>query len=195
MPEIKTNIKGQLTLVDKNTGEVLPVIAIEKNVPSTLKGGWRRVYLEQFMEILSKLYSSGRKIDVVEFILDNLNYENKFTMTQAQVAKALGVSNKTIVDTFKVLRRERFLKKTGLCYTVSPEYICATGSDAKNANILLKIREAEEDTLLDDKGDFKDFTSAPTEQVAVAEPAPTERPAARQAGQSKRGRSRTRKSA
>ena len=195
MSAIKTNIKGQLTLVDKNTGEVSPVIAIEKNVPNTLKGGWRRVYLEQFMEILSKLYSSGRKIDVVEFILDNLNYENKFTMTQAQVANALGVSNKTIVDTFKVLRKEGFLKKTGLCYTVSPEYICATGSDAKNANILLKIREAEEDTLLDDKGDFKDFTSAPTEQVAVAEPAPTERPAARQAGQSKRGRSRTRKSA
>lgn len=179
MSAIKTNIKGQLTLVDKNTGEVLPVIAIEKNVPSTLKGGWRRVYLEQFMEILSKLYSSGRKIDVVEFILDNLNYENKFTMTQAQVAKALGVSNKTIVDTFKVLRNEGFLKKIGLCYTVNPEYICATGSDAKNANILLKIREAKEDTLLDDKGDFKDFTSAPTE-----------RPAARQAGQSKRGRTR-----
>ncbi|WP_081495216.1 replication/maintenance protein RepL [Helicobacter cinaedi] len=28
---------------------------------------------------------AGRKIDVVEFILDNLNSENQLTMSQAQV--------------------------------------------------------------------------------------------------------------
>ncbi|WP_268898886.1 replication/maintenance protein RepL [Helicobacter cinaedi] len=45
-----------------------------------MKRGWRRVYLEHFMELIA-----GRKIDVVEFILDNLNSENQLTMSQAQV--------------------------------------------------------------------------------------------------------------
>lgn len=171
--KIKTSLQGQITLVDKNTGEILPVVAIEKSVPSSLKGGWRRVYLEQFMVILSRLYSSARKIDVVEYILDNLDYENKFTMTQEQVANELKVSRQTIVETFKVLRGEGFMIKTGLCYTISPEYVCAMGSDAKNANILLKIRKAEEE-LFDENNDLK--KEYETELAQPAQPAAKTKP-------------------
>lgn len=171
--KIKTSLQGQITLVDKNTGEILPVVAIEKSVPSSLKGGWRRVYLEQFMVILSRLYSSARKLDVVEYILDNLDYENKFTMTQEQVANELKVSRQTIVETFKVLRGEGFMIKTGLCYTISPEYVCAMGSDAKNANILLKIRKAEEE-LFDENNDLKKEY-----ETELAQPAQPAQPAAK----------------
>ncbi|HEF7493805.1 TPA: hypothetical protein SA874_001761, partial [Campylobacter jejuni] len=56
---IKTTYVGHRTFVDRDTGEVIELEYVEKKVSHTLKKGWRRVYLEQFMEVLTSLYSSA----------------------------------------------------------------------------------------------------------------------------------------
>ncbi|ELL3464067.1 replication/maintenance protein RepL, partial [Campylobacter jejuni] len=117
-------------------------------VSHTLPKGWRRVYLENFMEILTGLYSSGKKLDIIEFILENLNSENQLTLTQEQVMKATKVSRQTIVDTYKYLLAMDFMKKKGSVFVVNPKYVCAFGSDKKNRTIAINY-SYDEPTLFD----------------------------------------------
>ena len=138
---IVTEFVGMRKLQDIDTGEVIELQYLNKKVKHSLKGGWRRVYLEQFMELLTDLVS-GRKIEIVNFIIDNLNSDNQFVMTQIEVIKRLGVSSATITATYKYLTEMNFWKKTGLCFTVNSKFICAFGSDNKNAKILINY-EAE----------------------------------------------------
>ncbi|EMT5205629.1 replication/maintenance protein RepL [Campylobacter jejuni] len=145
---IKTTYVGHRTFVDRETGEVIELEYVEKKVSHTLKKGWRRVYLEQFMEVLTSLYSSAKKIDVVEYILENLNSENQLTLTQTQVIKATKVSRPIVVETYKHLIEMDFMKKKGTVYVVNPKYVCAFGSDKKNRTIAINY-SYDEPSLFD----------------------------------------------
>lgn len=145
---IKTTYVGHRTFVDRDTGEVIELEYVEKKVSHTLKKGWRRVYLEQFMEVLTSLYSSAKKIDVVEYILENLNSENQLTLTQTQVIKATKVSRPIVVETYKHLIEMDFMKKKGTVYVVNPKYVCAFGSDKKNRTIAINY-SYDEPSLFD----------------------------------------------
>ncbi|EGC0924306.1 hypothetical protein H8435_001843, partial [Campylobacter jejuni] len=126
---IKTTYIGTRKVRDIDTGEVIELEYLEKKVSHNLKKGWRRVYLEQFMEVLTGLYASSKKIDVVEFILSNLNSENQLTLTQSYIAEKTGISFPIINETFKYLVKIDFMKKIGTAYVVNPKYVCAFGSD------------------------------------------------------------------
>ena len=145
---IKTTFIGKRVVRDVETGETFELEYAEKKVTHSLKRGWRRVYLENFMEILTGMYSSAKKIDVVEFILENLNSENQFTQTQDYVAQKLQMSKKTVNDAFKYLVEQDFMKRTGTVYVVNPKFVCAFGSDKKNATIAIKY-SYDEKTLFD----------------------------------------------
>lgn len=146
---IRTQFFGKRTVVDVDTGERFDIEYAEKKVSHSLKRGWRRVYLENFMEILTGIYSQGKKIDVVEFLLENLNSENQFTQTQDYVVKKLNISKQTVNDAFKYLVEQNFMKKIGSVYVVNPNYVCAFGSDKKNATIAVKYSYDEEKNLFD----------------------------------------------
>lgn len=144
---IKTHYIGTRRVRDIETGEMIELEYVEKKVSHSLKRGWRRVYMENFMELLSSLYSAGRKIDVIEFILDNLNSENQLTLTQTQVIEKTGVSRPVVVETYKHLIEHDFMKKQGAVYVVNPKYVCAFGSDKKNATIAVNYSYDNEPKL------------------------------------------------
>lgn len=144
---IKTHYIGKRVVRDMETGEVIELEYVEKKVSHSLKRGWRRVYMENFMELLSSLYSAGRKIDVIEFILENLNSENQLTLTQTQVIEKTGVSRPVVVETYKHLIEHDFMRKQGAVYVVNPKYVCAFGSDKKNATIAVNYSYDDEPTL------------------------------------------------
>lgn len=148
---IKTTYVGTRKVRDIVTGEVIELEYIQKEVEHTLKGGWRRVYMENFMELITGLYSSGRKIDVIEFILSNLDTENKLTMTQEQVIEKSGISKMTVVNTYKHLIENNFMKKVGTAYIINPKYVCAFGSDKKNKRIMIEYNENEEQSLFNEQ--------------------------------------------
>lgn len=145
---IRTTYVGTRKLRDIETGEVVELEYLEKKVSHSLKKGWRRVYLEQFMEILTSLYSSAKKVDVVEFILNNLNSENQLTLTQTQVIQKTGISRPIVVETYKHLIKMDFMKKQGAVFVVNPKYVCAFGSDKKNRMIGIKY-SYDEPSLFD----------------------------------------------
>lgn len=140
---IKTSFIGTRKLRDIETGEVIELDYLEKKVSHTLKRGWRRVYLENFMELLTGLYASGKKIEIIEFILDNLDSENKLCLTQEQVRQEVLASRQTIVDTYKYLIENDFMTKKGTVYIVNPKFVCAFGSDKKNKNIMISYSTTE----------------------------------------------------
>lgn len=146
---IRTQFFGKRVVRDVETGETFELEYAEKKVSHCLKRGWRRVYLENFMEILTGIYSQGKKIDVVEFLLENLNSENQFTQTQDYVVKKLNISKQTVNDAFKYLVEQNFMKKIGSVYVVNPNYVCAFGSDKKNATIAVRYSYDEEKSLFD----------------------------------------------
>lgn len=154
---IKTTYVGTKTFRDTQTGELIELEYIEKKVSHSLKKGWRRVYLENFMELLAGLYSAGRKIDVIEFILNNLDSENKLCYTQEQVAKKSKVSKQIVVDTYKYLVKHDFMKKQGSVYVVNPKFVCAIGSDKKNRMIGVRYSydDEEQPTLFDKDSNFR----------------------------------------
>lgn len=138
---ITTEYIGTETYYKKSAnGNLVPVEVelIQKKVSHSLRKGWRRVYLEQFMELMTGLYSSNKKMDIIEFIINNLDSENKLTLTQAQVMEKVKVSKQTIVDTYKYLIENDFMKKIGTAFVVNPKYVCAFGSDKKNRMIAIK---------------------------------------------------------
>lgn len=144
---ITTQYLGRRVMKDIETGEIIELEYAEKKVKHTLKRGWKRVYLEQFMEILTGLYAAGKKIDVVEFILDNLNSENQLTLTQSQVIQKSGISRPTVVETYKYLVEKNFMRKVGAVFIVNPEFVAAFGSDRKNAIIAVKYCEEKDQEL------------------------------------------------
>ncbi|EAL3923800.1 hypothetical protein A0Y82_08540 [Campylobacter upsaliensis] len=148
---IKTTYIGTRKVRDMETGEVIELDYMEKKVSHTLKGGWRRVYMENFMELVTGIYSSGRKIDVIDFILNNLNSENQLTLTQSQVIEKTKCSSKTVVEIYKYLIENEFMKKVGAVYVVNPKYVCAFGSDKKNKRIMIEYSENNEQSLFDEQ--------------------------------------------
>ena len=144
---VVTKYIGSKLMKDMETGQVVELEYVEKKVKHSLKRGWRRVYLEQFMEILTGLYAAGKKIDVVEFILENLNSENQLTLTQSQVIEKSGISRPTVVDTYKYLIEKNFMKKVGAVFVINPQFVTAFGSDKKNAMIAIKYLDEKEQEL------------------------------------------------
>lgn len=147
---ITTQYQGKRRVRDIETGEIIELDYVEKKVKHSLKRGWRRVYLEQFMELLTGLYASQKKIDVIEFILENLNSENQLVLTQGQVIKKTGISRQTVVDTYRYLVENDFMKKTGAVFTINTKFVCAFGSDRKNATIAIRYSEAEKQLNFDE---------------------------------------------
>ena len=152
---IVTEYVGHKRVRDIDTGEVIELECLTKRVKHSLKRGWKRVYLEQFMQLLTGLYENRRKLDIIEFILNNLNSENQFTTQQQTIIKELAVSPNTIVETYKYLTKTGFWKKTGLCFTVSPKFVCAFGSDSKNKAILVRFEDDKEEQLFNADGSAK----------------------------------------
>lgn len=140
---IVTKFYGRKKLIDPETGEVYEVEFVEKQVKHTLPGGWRRVYTDELNRVFIGLYNKARRIEVVEFIISNLNSENQLTLTQKQVIEKTKIAKQTVVETYKHLVAVNFMKKQGAVFVVNPKIIAAYGSDKKNGAILTKYCDYE----------------------------------------------------
>lgn len=136
-----SQFKGVRRLQDLATGEILEIDYIEKRLSPSLKGGWRRVYLADFLQILDEI--GNAKIKVLEFVLDNIDSNNKLTISMSEVSKKTKISYKTIHTTFKALEDKKLLKKVGTAWVVMPDIVSAFGSDKKNARLLIDYSEDE----------------------------------------------------
>ena len=148
MGNVTTEYKGKRRVKDLDTGEIFEIDYIKKTTDRRLKGGWKRVYLGDFLEVLLEI--GNTKIKVFEFVLNNVDTNNKLTMSILQVSEEVGISYKTTHETFKKLAEKGLIRKYGTAWVVMPSFVSTFGSDAKNARLLTEYSEAEEATLFDE---------------------------------------------
>lgn len=150
MGSVTTEYKGKKRVKDLDTGEIFEIDYIKKTTDRHLKGGWRRVYLGDFLEVLLEI--GNTKIKVLEYILNNLDSNNKLTMSIRQVAIRVGISYQTTFETFKKLEEKGLIRKIDTAWVVMPSFVSTFGSDAKNARLLTEYSEAEP-TLFDENSE------------------------------------------
>ena len=148
MSNVTTEYKGKRRVKDLDSGEIFEIDYIKKTTDRRLKGGWKRVYLGDFLEVLLEIGTT--KIKVFEFVLNNVDTNNKLTMSILQVSEKVGISYKTTHETFKKLAEKGLIRKYGTAWVVMPSFVSTFGSDAKNARLLTEYSEAEEATLFDE---------------------------------------------
>ncbi|QPI05795.1 replication/maintenance protein RepL [Campylobacter concisus] len=148
MNSVTTEYKGKRRVKDLDSGEIFEIDYIKKTTDRHLKGGWKRVYLGDFLEVLLEI--GNTKIRVFEFILNNVDTNNKLTMSILQVSEKVGISYKTTHETFKKLAEKGLIRKYGTAWVVMPSFVSTFGSDAKNARLLTEYSEAEETSLFDE---------------------------------------------
>ncbi|MGX5430265.1 replication/maintenance protein RepL [Bacillus cereus] len=74
-------------------------------------------------ELLDLNLNGDKKIQVLNFVMDNLNNENQLHMTQKEISEKTGVSSRTIAETMKALQESEFFNKvqSGI-YQVNPKF-------------------------------------------------------------------------
>jgi DNA-binding transcriptional regulator YhcF (GntR family) len=104
----------------------------------------------------------NKKIKVVTYILENLNNENMFIMTQRKMADKIGVSYQTIAETMKALQDADFLKKKQFgVYQVNPNVIFK-GQRGARMNVLLRYQETDpRQVKITDIVEMQDIDSQP----------------------------------
>ncbi len=157
-PGKKIYYKGEETWVNAETGEIRQLDVIKQEIKHSQKyfKGWRRVYIFQLFDILLDLCGNSAKLRVIDFILSNLDGNNKLCLTQRQTCKEIQAQERkegrkknltswvTVNQTFKALVEANALTKKGSIYILNPKIANAFGSDRKNRSILIEFGNAKE---------------------------------------------------
>jgi len=155
---MKTTIKtkDQLQIIGKQqylnqaTNEVEEFTVVKKKVNADFN--FHKVWLSDLMNVLSVF--GGKKINVVNHILGNLNSDNYYMGTIRGTAKELDISDKTVRETFKQLQDADFMKmKLAGVYQVNPD-ILVKGNSGKRQNLLIQY-ESEELYRKNNQGQYK----------------------------------------
>lgn len=128
----KSKVIGTQEYIDRNTGEIvqMEVVSIEDQDFNFMK-----IFL---MNLLNQIDQVGnKKTSVMFFIIDNLDKDNMFYMTQTEVATELGIGRTTVNESFKILENANFLKKIrDGKYQVNPSSVFK-GAGKKRMRVLL----------------------------------------------------------
>lgn len=123
----KSKVLGTQEYIDKNTGEIvqMEVVSVEDTDFNFMK-----IFL---MNLLNQIEAVGnKKTSVMFYIIDNLDSENMFYMTQTEVSKELGIGRTTVNEAFKILENANFLKKLrDGKYQVNPDSVFKGGMNKR----------------------------------------------------------------
>lgn len=137
----KTNVIGQKEYIDHDTGElkIMNVISCENQ-----DFNFHKIWLGHIIQCLDLV--GNKKIKVINFILENIDYENKLCMSRPTISKHTGISIRTIESTMKTLINNNILHMISKSvYRVNPNMIFK-GQHKQRMNILIEYnKEITED--------------------------------------------------
>lgn len=117
----KQKFVGYKTLVDPETGEAYPM---QMNVIEDRDFNFHKVWLQHLVDSLEGI--SNQRLRLAFWIINNLDRENKLTMTQRAIAEKSGMSLQTVSRTLRALQTSTpaFLVKINSgAYRVNPDVI------------------------------------------------------------------------
>lgn len=135
----KVKIIGNQTYINRDTGEIedFQVVNIEER-----DFNFHKVWLSHVINSLDLI--GNQKTKLAFWILDNLDRENKLTMTYRQISEKSGISYQTVSRTMKSLLESNFLQQINQgAYRVNPNVIFK-GSRNGRLNVLYQYNSDQE---------------------------------------------------
>ncbi|CEK35788.1 Firmicute plasmid replication protein (RepL) [[Clostridium] sordellii] len=127
----KVKVIGNQTYINRDTGEIedFQVVNIEER-----DFNFHKIWLSHIINSLDLI--GNQKTKLAFWILDNLDKENKLTMTYRQISEKSGISYQTVSRTMKSLIDSDFLQQINQgAYRVNPNVVFK-GSRNGRLNVL-----------------------------------------------------------
>ena len=117
----RMKLVGQKTLVDRDTGEEIPM---QMNVVEERDFNFHKVWLQHLIHSFDEIVN--QKLRLAFWIIENLNKENQLVMTQRKIAEKSGISYQTVSRTIRLLTEGKppFLQRINAgAYRVNPDIL------------------------------------------------------------------------
>lgn len=135
-----TVYKGSQRLIDEQTGEV---IEVDKLYRKQTSGNFVKAYIVQLISMLDMI--GGKKLKIVNYILDNVHLSNNIIVTTTrEIAKATNTSTQTVTRTLKILEEGNIIKRRTGALMLNPELLMR-GDDQKQKYLLLEFGQFEQE--------------------------------------------------
>ena len=131
----KVKVIGTETYIKQDTGEIaeMQVVKIEER-----DANFHKLWLGHILQSIDLI--GNQKTKLAFWLLDNLDSENKITMTYRQIADKSNMSYQTVYRTMNALIESNFLTKINSgAYRVNPDVLFKGGKDNR-LNVLLQYR-------------------------------------------------------
>lgn len=131
----KVKVIGTENYINSRTGEIeeMNVVSIEER-----DANFHKIWLSHIIQSIELL--GNQKIKLAFWIVDQLDRENKLTMTYRQIAEKSGISYKTVQRTMEILIDCNFLTKINSgAYRVNPD-VLFRGGKTERLNVLFKYK-------------------------------------------------------
>lgn len=130
--------------IDPNTGEVIgDVRAVDVIIKEVSRTGFAITYLSTIIRMIDTI--GNKKMQVVKYILQSMDSNNKLSETVREIAKGSGCSIQTVQDTLKMLEECQIIaRKTGTVM-LSPK-LAHKGNAKREKFLMTKFIELEEKT-------------------------------------------------
>ena len=137
-----TVYKGSQRLIDEESGEV---IEVDKLYRKQTSGNFVKAYIVQLISMLDMI--GGKKLKVVNYILDNIHLSNNTMIaTVREIAEGSNTSTKTVNTTLKVLEEGNIIKRRTGALMLNPELLMR-GDDQKQKYLLLEFGNFEQEDI------------------------------------------------
>lgn len=136
----KVKVIGTETYIKQDTGEIneMQVISIEER-----DANFHKLWLGHIIQSIDLI--GNQKTKLAFWILDNLDSENKITMTYRQISKKSNISYQTVYRTMNTLLESNFLTKINAgAYRVNPDVLFKGGKNQR-LNVLLQYNQEKND--------------------------------------------------
>lgn len=117
-----------------------PIIApmITTRIP---KGNFEIVYTADLFEIVEKL--GNQKMQVLKYLLENKDGYNQVNASNTELAKAVGCSRPTVIETLKIMNDAGLIQRKNSVIMISPN-LMIKGNRMREAYLMRKYEEISE---------------------------------------------------
>lgn len=135
-----TIYKGTQRLIDEQSGEV---IEVDKLYRKQTSGNFHKAYLIQLISMMDLI--GGKKFQVVNYILDNIQWSNNTLIaTVKELVEATNTSKQTVITTLKLLEEGNIIKRRTGALMLNPELLMR-GNGQKQKYLLLEFGNFEQE--------------------------------------------------
>jgi uncharacterized protein YcgI (DUF1989 family) len=148
----KTKVIGKQQYINQSTGEIIEtnVITVEDR-----DFNFHKIWLEHILSTMDII--GNQKTKLAFWIMDNLDKENKITMTYRQIADKSGMSYQTVYRTMNALIECDFMVKINSgAYRVNPDKLFK-GSMTNRLNVLIQYKGEKQENELKGQQHIEDI--------------------------------------